>query len=51
MGRPLLNYWSFDTPNDLLEKKGTGTAIAWAFNVAGHFLTGTRWNRTLMRVR
>ncbi len=51
IGRPLFNYWSFETPEDRLEKKGTMNGLAWMGHVVLHFFTQTRWNRTLMRVR
>jgi signal peptidase I len=50
MGRPLFNYWSFETPDDQGDKKGTGSALAWMGHVAVHFFTETRWKRTLLRV-
>ena len=51
MGRPLFNYWSFETPEDQLEKKGTGNAVAWMGHVVLHFFTDTRWRRTFSRVQ
>ena len=51
VGRPLFNYWSFVTPEDQYEKPGIGNSLAWMGHVALHFFTGTRWNRTLHRVR
>jgi signal peptidase I len=51
MGRPLFNYWSFKTPENQEEKKGVADKIVWLGHVAIHFLTDTRWSRTLKRVR
>jgi signal peptidase I len=51
MGRPLFNYWSFQTPADQEEKSGIGSSLAWMGHVAVHFFTDTRWKRTLQRVR
>ena len=51
LGRPLFNYWSFETPEDEGDQKGTGNALAWMGHVALHFFTETRWRRTLMRIR
>lgn len=47
VGRPLFNYWSFETPEDQYEETGIGSKIAWMGHVAIHFFTETRWNRTL----
>jgi signal peptidase I len=47
IGRPLFNYWSFETPDSQYEKTGIGNSIAWMGHVALHFFTETRWNRTL----
>ena len=51
MGRPLFNYWSFQTPEDQQEKSGIGNSLAWMGHVAVHFFTDTRWKRTLKPVR
>jgi signal peptidase I len=51
VGRPLINYWSFKTPEDQYEQTGIGNSLAWMGHVALHFLTGTRWTRTLHVVR
>jgi signal peptidase I len=51
MGRPLFNYWSFQTPDDQQEKTGIGNTMAWMGHVVVHFFTDTRWSRTLKRVR
>jgi signal peptidase I len=51
VGRPLFNYWSFETPEDQYEKPGIGNAVAWMGHVALHFFTETRWRRTLHPVR
>jgi signal peptidase I len=51
LGRPLLNYWSFITPEDEYEQTGVGHAVAWMGHVALHFFTETRWSRTLHLVR
>jgi signal peptidase I len=47
VGRPLLNYWSFKTPEDQQYKTGFANSVAWMGHVALHFFTDTRWNRTL----
>ena len=51
IGRPLFNYWSFETPDNQLDKTGIGESIAWIGHVAVHFFTETRWKRTLHSVR
>jgi signal peptidase I len=47
----LLNYWSFKTPNDQEEKTGIGDNLAWMGHVVLHFVSDTRWKRTLHPVR
>jgi signal peptidase I len=51
VGRPLLNYWSFKTPEGQLEGGGIGNTVAWMGHVALHFFSDTRWARTLHRVK
>jgi signal peptidase I len=51
VGRPLLNYWSFKTPDDQEEKTGLGDNLAWMGHIALHFFTDTRWSRTLYPTR
>ena len=51
VGRPLVNYWSFKTPEDQYEQTGIGNTVAWLGHVALHFFTDTRWKRTLNLVR
>jgi signal peptidase I len=51
VGRPLFNYWSFETPDEEYEKSGIGNAVAWMGHVALHFFGETRWSRTLHVVR
>ena len=46
VGRPLFNYWSFETPDRQYEETGIGSKIAWFGHVAIHFFTETRWSRT-----
>ncbi|MDP9051067.1 MAG: signal peptidase I [Acidobacteriota bacterium] len=49
IGRPLVVYWSIDIP----EQNGNptpGESLALMFHEATHFLTATRWSRTLHRV-
>jgi len=51
IGRPLLNYWSFVTPDDQEEKTGLGANLAWMGHIALHFFTDTRWSRTFHRTQ
>jgi hypothetical protein len=51
MGQTLLNYRSFKAQDGELEKTGLGTRIARMGHVAQHFFKGTRWKRTLARVK
>jgi len=51
IGRPLFNYWSFETPDEQEYKTGLGEGIAWMGHVVLHFFSDTRWSRTLHRTR
>jgi len=51
VGRPLFNYWSFNTPEHQYEETGLASSVAWMGHVALHFFTETRWKRTLHLVR
>jgi signal peptidase I len=51
VGRPLFNYWSFETPEHQFDETGVGNSIAWMGHVALHFFSDTRWKRTLHVVR
>ena len=50
VGRPLFNYWSFNTPDDQMSKTGLGDRIGWMGHVVLHFFTDTRWKRTFHMV-
>jgi signal peptidase I len=51
VGRPLFNYWSFDTPEDQYQQTGIGNSLAWMGHVVLHFISGTRWRRTFHIIR
>ena len=51
MGRPLFNYWSFETPESSYKQSGIGNSVAAMSQVVLHFFTGTRWTRTLHKPR
>jgi signal peptidase I len=44
MGKPLLVYWSYDAPTADLQE----WTVNHVLDLAGHFFTKTRWNRTLL---
>ena len=46
VGRPLFNYWSFETPEAEYDSTGIGPKLAWMGHIALHFFTETRWSRT-----
>lgn len=50
VGRPLFNYWSFKSSEARLEKIGFMNQVSWIGHVVLHFLSDTRWSRTLRRV-
>jgi signal peptidase I len=51
VGRPLFVYWSFETPEDQMDKTGLADRIGFMFHVAIHFIDGTRWKRTLHLIK
>jgi len=50
-GRPLLIYWSFETPRDEYTRNSLGDRISQLVDLIVHFPTKTRWRRTFMFVR
>jgi signal peptidase I len=50
-GRPVLIYWSFETPRDEYRHTTLGDRLSQAIDLLVHFVTKTRWRRTLMLVR
>lgn len=54
MGRPILNYWSFNATEDEMTEQGSqgiaGT-IKWMGHVVWNFFGKTRWNRTFHLVK
>jgi signal peptidase I len=50
IGRPLLIYWSFDTPEDQQYKTSAAETTAFALHQFLHIFDETRWNRTLKRI-
>jgi signal peptidase I len=47
IGKPLLVYWSYEAPTSDL----TGYSAGHILDVATHFFTKTRWNRTFLLLR
>lgn len=50
-GRPLLIYWSFETPRDEYTRTSVRDRISQVADLIFHFVTKTRWRRTLGFVR
>lgn len=46
VGRPLVVYWSFETPESEQYKTSFGDQVAWIGHETLHFFTETRWSRT-----
>lgn len=49
LGRPLLVYWSFLTPSE--EQMASISSVTWFMHEVTHFVSDTRWARTLHRIR
>ncbi len=51
MGRPVLNYWSFNATEPQLSQTGFANQVAWLGHVMTHFISDTRWSRTFHVIR
>src|SRR4051812_5421974 len=51
IGRPMFVYWSFDTPDDQVNKNTMPDRVKWLGHVALHFFDKTEWRRTLRIIR
>jgi signal peptidase I len=51
VGRPLFVYWSFDTPESQEYKTSLADRLGWILHETIHFFDGTRWRRSLHRVK
>jgi signal peptidase I len=51
IGRPVLIYWSFETPRDEYLHNSLSDRLSQIVDLIIHFPTKTRWRRTLMFVR
>jgi signal peptidase I len=47
IGRPLFVYWSFKTPEDQIDKTSLTEKTSFTLHQFTHFVSETRWNRTL----
>jgi signal peptidase I len=50
-GRPILIYWSFETPRNEYLFNSLGDRISQTVDLIIHFPTRTRWRRTFTFVR
>lgn len=53
LGRPLFNYWSFETTADVMDaqQQSMGARIGSFFTTAIHIFDKTRWSRTLHPIK
>jgi signal peptidase I len=51
IGRPLLVYWSFQTPADQIDKQSAAQHVVFIAHVLHHLVDLTRWNRTFHLIR
>jgi signal peptidase I len=51
IGRPMFIYWSFITPEDQYMMRDAGDRVGFLLHIFTHFLTETRWSRTLRMVK
>lgn len=51
VGRPMVIYWSFKTPEGQWQKNEMSDRIAFFLHIVIHFFDQTRWTRTLHLVR
>ena len=52
MGRPMFNYWSYEsTADEMSEQPSMGARIGSFFTTALHFFDRTRWKRTLHLIK
>jgi len=53
MGRPLFNYWSFETTADVIDQQNAslGARVGSFFTTALHIFDKTRWKRTLHLIK
>jgi signal peptidase I len=51
IGKPLLIYWSYEATTEELTDSSVGSTLGHLGDVAIHFFSRTRWNRTLKVIR
>lgn len=51
IGRPLFVYWSFETPENEINRTAFSQRAGFAIHEAIHFFDQTRWNRTLHPIK
>jgi signal peptidase I len=51
IGKPFLIYWSYRATTEELTGESAGSLFTHAVDLAQHFFTRTRWDRTLKLVR
>jgi len=51
IGKPFLIYWSYRATTEELTGESAGSIVTHAVDLAQHFFTRTRWDRTLKPVR
>jgi signal peptidase I len=51
VGKPILIYWSYRATTEELTGETAGSLVAHGIDLAQHFFTRTRWDRTLRVVR
>ena len=51
IGKPLLIYWSYRASTEELTGETAGSLVTHVFDLAEHFFTRTRWDRTFQVVR
>jgi len=51
VGRPMFVYWSFETPEDQINKTSLGDRVAFMGHILLHLFDETRWSRTFHVVR
>ena len=51
VGRPMFIYWSFETPEDQIDKTSIGDRISFVGHILLHIFDQTRWSRTFRVVR
>lgn len=51
VGRPLFNYWSFQSNEEDYDRNTLIARTAWTIHIALHLFTGTRWSRTFHVIR